>query len=360
MNSTTYNNKKKAYYLNGNYFVFYSYREKVYKRCLRIDEDLIADFPDSIDLKITNKCSHNCPYCHENSVCDGSSFNFDHTIDILKQLPKVPIEIAIGGGNVLDIPKDTLRLIHWCNDYGFKTRITINQKDLEKFNIRVPKGASFRKVELTADQIIMRNIGSNVGGVGISLIPELLPEIDLDDYFPNYKLNILCNKILGEEDKEFDVDSALRGKRTVFHIIAGIFPIDKLKMLLNKQYLQGINSLLILGYKQFGRAKDTKLPESLPEFESIVKEFITRTRNDYMNTFDLAFDNLALEQLHLKEFITEDEWDRLYLGKEGNCSMYIDAVNETYAKSSTSINRVSWKDVGLLEFFKSLRNENNN
>ncbi len=117
---------------------------------------------------------------------------------------------------------------------------------------------------------------------------------------------------------------------------------------------------MILGYKQFGRAACTDLPESLPEFEKVVKEFITNSRNNYIDRFNIAFDNLALEQLHMKDFITEDDWDHLYLGKEGNCSMYIDAVNETYARSSTSTNRTSWKDIGLLDYFKSLRNENNN
>jgi len=362
MNSNIYNNKRKTYYLNGNYFVFYDNSEKIYKRCLRINEDLIADFPDSIDLKITNKCSHNCPYCHENSTCDGSSFNFDHTIDILKQLPKVPIEIAIGGGNVLDIPGDTLKLINWCNDYGFKTRITINQKDLGKFNIKVPKEEVIKNTNLNEEQLIIQNISDNVGGVGISLVPELLPKIK-EDYFlgDSYRLDILCNKLYDNvDDEKFSVESFLRRKRIVFHIIAGIFPIDKLKMILNERYIKSISNILILGYKQFGRAANTELPESLSEFENVIKEFIEKTRNDYINIFNLAFDNLALEQLHMREFITDDKWDELYLGKEGSCSMYIDAVNETYAKSSTSINRVSWKDIGLLEFFKSLRNENNN
>lgn len=359
MNSTIYTNKRKTYYLNGNYLVFYSYGEKIYKRALRIGEDFIADFPDSIDLKITNKCSNNCPYCHENSISSGNNFNFDHTIEILKQLPKVPIEIAIGGGNVLEIPGNTLNLINWCNGYGFKTRMTINQKDVEKFNLKVPIDKKIREYQMNFNEVIFQNISNNIGGVGISLDPDLL---DFGDIQPNmwdyFKFSDL---VYGEKsDSEFRITNGLKDRNVVYHIIAGLFPIDKLKKMLNKDWVKGVHNLLILGYKQFGRAANTELPESLPEFENVVKEFITKSRNDYTYDINLAFDNLALEQLHIKEFITDDDWDSLYLGEEGSCSMYIDAVNETYARSSTSINRVSWKDISLLEFFKSLRDESNN
>lgn len=356
MNSTILN-KNKAYYLNGNYLVFYDYGDRQFKRCLRIGEDFEAEFPDSIDLKITNKCSHGCPYCHENSVSDGASFNLDHTIEILKQLPKYPIEIAIGGGNVLDIPNETMKLINWCNDYGFKTRITVNHKDIKKFCHKIPKNKK-ETIEITArGEGMILEIGTKVGGVGISLDPNLLPETD--ELIG--RSTILVEKLFGENElNDNTISSCLRGKNIVFHIIAGLFPIDKLKMILDKEYIKSLGNLLILGYKQFGRAANTELPESLPEFEKVIKEFIINSRNDYMSVFNIAFDNLALKQLHMKEFITEDDWDHLYLGKEGSCSMYIDAVNETYAKSSTSIERVSWKDVRLLDYFKSLRNENNN
>jgi len=345
------------YYLNGNYLVFYDYLgETQYKRCLRVNEDLIADFPDSIDLKITNKCNYGCPYCHEKSIPNGKSFNFNNTIEILKQLPKVPIEIAIGGGNVLDIPDDTIKLINWCNNYGFKTRITINQKDVKKFIVKSSK-TSIEEETASSEEISIRDIAHNIGGVGISLDPDLLPSTKLNP-FESYKYYILYTD--KDRDRDKKIYNILRDKCLVFHIIAGLFPIDKLKLLLNKQNLTSINNLLILGYKQFGRASNTDLPESLPEFEKVIKEFITDCRNDYIYKFNIAFDNLALEQLHLKDFITKDDWDYLYLGKEGDCSMYIDAVEETYARSSTSLNRVSWKNIGLLDYFKSLRNENNN
>ena len=66
-------------YLNGNYIVISpSYNNfTIKKRALRINEELKADFPDSIDLKISNRCSIGCKYCHENSIPTGDIFDFD-------------------------------------------------------------------------------------------------------------------------------------------------------------------------------------------------------------------------------------------------------------------------------------------
>jgi MoaA/NifB/PqqE/SkfB family radical SAM enzyme len=119
-------------YINGNYLVHYNpYSRKLSKRGFRRGEELKASFPDSLDLKITNKCVWGCPWCHESSTKDGNSFSLERTKEVLSQLPRVPIEVAIGGGNVLDIPHETLELVDWMKDYGFLPRITINYKDIQ-------------------------------------------------------------------------------------------------------------------------------------------------------------------------------------------------------------------------------------
>ena len=62
--SKNINDSKSYKYINGNYFVMSRRDGSKVKRALRFDEDLCADFPDSIDLKITNACSIGCKYCH--------------------------------------------------------------------------------------------------------------------------------------------------------------------------------------------------------------------------------------------------------------------------------------------------------
>ena len=48
----------------------------------------------------------------------------------------------------------------------------------------------------------------------------------------------------------------------------------------------------------------------------------------------MAFDNLAIEQLALN--MNKERYVDLYQGNDGKFSFYIDAVNQTYAKSSLS------------------------
>ena len=53
----------------------------------------------------------------------------------------------------------------------------------------------------------------------------------------------------------------------------------------------------------------------------------------------ISFDNLAIRQLNVKSLMTEDEWNRFYMGDDGGFTMYVDAVREEYAVCSISDNR---------------------
>ena len=35
------------------------------------DDKFISEFPECMDVKITNYCDMGCPYCHENSTTNG-------------------------------------------------------------------------------------------------------------------------------------------------------------------------------------------------------------------------------------------------------------------------------------------------
>ena len=129
--------------------------------------------------------------------------------------------------------------------------------------------------------------------------------------------------------------------------------------------------LLVLGYKQWGRASNSNLPKGIKETEKILKTFICDRVKDEKNNKErlscfgktyiskryrtLGFDNLAIEQLGIKEVVPEEYWEQFYMGEEGSNSMYIDAVEETFARNSTSSERISWDSMNLLDFFKSLR-----
>ena len=86
-------------YENGNYTVFL-YTDGT-KEKITQEECFKAEFPDSIDLKISNYCDANCPMCHENSGTHG--LHADLNASFLSSLP-AGIELAIGGGNPLSHP----------------------------------------------------------------------------------------------------------------------------------------------------------------------------------------------------------------------------------------------------------------
>lgn len=66
----------------------------------------------------------------------------------------------------------------------------------------------------------------------------------------------------------------------------------------------------------------------------------------------MSFDNLAIQQLQIERLLTKDAWSRLYMGDDFEYTMYIDAVNQVYAPSSTSQDRTPF-DIGLLGYFNN-------
>ena len=304
---------KKVQYINGNYFVQFDGWDKSY-RSLRLNDPVFkSEFPDSIDLKITNCCSIGCKYCHESSIPDGKHFNPQNTIKILSELPKVGIELAIGGGSILEMPEDDLiNFLKWCNDNNFLTRATINSKDL----------LDNKKLKL------LEKITDFIEAFGIS--------IDNPD---NY-------------DHIFEIiDDALYFKKVVYHIIAGIYPINRLKELLSHKQCC---SVLILGYKNWGRGKN--ITPSLDNWKEEIAKLIYSQRTISKNSWNISFDNLAIEQLGIKDVLTEKEWKSLYMGPEFSHSMYVDAVSEIFAPTSRSVERTKWEDCeSILDYYKNNR-----
>src|SRR5574344_2032907 len=93
-------NKILGEYINGNYNV------KIYEDGTKIrstkDDEFNAQFPENIDLKITNYCTNNCLYCYESSNSMGKHADILSAkfLDTLQPYT----ELAIGGGNPLSHP----------------------------------------------------------------------------------------------------------------------------------------------------------------------------------------------------------------------------------------------------------------
>lgn len=332
-------------YKNGNYIVTdRSIFGTIEKRALRFGEDFIPEFPDSIDLKLSNRCSTGCQFCHEKSIETGKLANLDELKKHLRDIPRVPIEFALGGGNLLEDQesKELLKeTVTWLVEEGFNVGLTINENMVTYKNIKFIQQGILKPGN---DYFKRLGLGISLGpGTTKSRLKEIIKNLE------KWEWGTIGKQTLGITP--------------VFHVILGLVSRDLLQGILRGKiktgFAKGIR-VLFLGYKQFGRAENTKLPNSIPEFEAEIKHAIIRGRETGINAYSnltLGFDNLAIEQLNLKGAFLKKEFKDIYLGDEFTCSMYIDAVEGMYAKTSRSKERVRWNDCGILEFFKDDKTE---
>jgi len=270
-------------------------------------EKISIDFPESIDLKISNYCNMGCKYCHEKSTKQGLHGDLDEVLSILDAANLPPgIELALGGGNPLDHTELKPFLIELKNR-GFISNITINQGHLKTY---LPLISEIIKEDL-------------VKGVGISLTN--------DNYTYIKKVIAITPHV-------------------VIHVIVGVNrPSDLFKLAIDSEIRK--LKFLILGYKTFGFG-EKYLSKKSKEISNIFSSW-KNTLGFLVTLFHCSFDNLAIEQLLLKNLLPEDKWSALYMGDDFTFTMYMDGVSQTYAPTSRSVERVSFKDSTLLEFFST-------
>ena len=320
--------KKLGEYINGNCKV--TIFDDGTKVRFTPDDEFLPVKPESMDLKITNKCGiekaipirnaegvitgfkkelhPTCAWCHEKSTPDGDHAKWENFKFIETLLPYT--ECALGGGDLFEYP-DCEKLLDLLKENKIIANATFNQ-----IHIELPGNVDLVKRLISEKKLY---------GVGISLISskeaaERLAETLSDPIFSN----------------------------AVVHVINGVHSVEVLKPLMDK----GIK-ILILGYKTFGRGvaygeimdpiikknqqelKD-KLPSLIPHFKAV------------------SFDNLAINQLGVQDILSPEDWDSFYMGEEGQFTMYIDAVKGEYAVCSIAEERFPLKD-DIEPMFKHIR-----
>ena len=278
-------------YKNGNHFVYINDKNgtKIRETIDKNATEFISDFADSVDFKITNKCFNNCPFCHEKSTSNGEEGCIDNWkfLDTLHPYT----EMAIGGGDVLTFSKlyELLELLKSKNIYA---NITVSQNNIYDNKI---------------DYIVEHEL---VKGIGVSLYGYRKDDIARIKSLPN----------------------------TVIHLINGVTACEASFHQLADKDLK----ILILGYKTFGRGID--FIKDSPWIQDNMN-WVEKNIEDYMMKFKVvSFDNLAVEQLKLKDKLTEKQWELFYGGDDGTHTFYIDGVNKQFAKSSTSTERFDLLD----------------
>lgn len=337
----------KKTYKNGNYLVSLDtknstqYGTKLYT-CLRKNEEFLPEFPDSLDIKLTNQCYSGCLFCHESSSPDGLHGNLEELKTVLSFLPNnIPIELTFGGGNICLInPKELENFFQFIKNRGYQIGVTINSDSLYAFNS------------------LPTTILSYIDNLGISIDISKYCEFD-----KSYFQNIQC--FLEDSSRNF-----FGNQDIVIHSILGLFTSEELSTFLStfrSSYLSNEKKLLILGYKYVGRGEDYfNKPKDNRSFEQIRKYLVNKVINynsvvEKLGFFgwSIGFDNLAIEQLRLKDALTSEQWDKFYMGQDFSHSMYIDAVSKTFSPSSTLKHKaVKWEEYSLnpVKYFKENKN----
>lgn len=283
-------------YKNGNYTVRIVDDGTKY----RLSDNPIPEFPESIDLKITNRCNAGCAFCHEKSTVSGQNADIDEVYKLVQDLPR-GVELAIGGGNPLEMTQDLRWLMR-------RTECIIN---------------------LTVNAVHLEDLDR---------------KIESSDIYPT-AVGISYNRSLHSDVRDFVQKNS--GTQVVIHLIAGVHLIEDLERCLND-----FDRVLILGYKMVGRGVtyySDAVKDNLADWEQNIGRFLNHKGKI------VVFDNLAIEQLDPKRFFADERWRDIYMGDDGQFTMYLDMVERKYAISSRSEARYDIGDMTIKDMFKDIR-----
>lgn len=273
-------------------------------REIEYQDILTLNYPLNIDIRVSSQCSFGlnpktnkafCDFCHESATTNGKECDYSSLQEKLKGLPK-GIELAIGANNFTE---NLWNFLYWAKFEGYLCNLTINQGHLRR---------DLHTICSAIDHDLIK-------GLGVSYRSTL--KFDIPEQVLNYP-------------------------NTVFHVIAGIDTIDDILFLPEK----GVKKVLILGEKDFG-------------FNQGKVNLTTRNHKEWYwwiaKLFDkfevVSFDNLALEQLNIKRFFNDKNWETF---NQGERSFYINAIDGYFAPSSRSGKKTCWNTVSLQDYFKSL------
>lgn len=268
-------------YYNGNYVVYLNTEDGTkIRRCK--EKKFVPEFPESIDLNISNRCYYECPFCYQGCSPAGE-----------------------------DADLSSLKFLDTLHPY---TELAININTMEMRIIPF--------LERMKKQDVIVNATLNQF--------EFVQQIDAVRYLVGKKLIHGIGVSLVTPTDEF-IELAKEFKNLVIHTIVNIHSIDDYRKLMN----HGLK-VLILGYKHKGRGLDYS-PTSAN------KEILRANLDDLYKGFEVvSFDNLAIQQLQLREMFPKETWDTIYMGDDGEFTFFIDAVSKKYGVSSLQSANTMW------------------
>lgn len=279
-------------YKNGNYFVTLNLKNgtKIRENNLSFFQ---ADFPESFDFNITNKCDGGCPWCYQGCTPSGKHADIMN-LDFLDNLRPFT-EVAING-NDLSHP-DLIPFLEKMKQKNIIVSMTVNQVHFNQHK----------------EDILSLIVNDLIKGLGVSL-RSATPEF---------------------------IEAIKPISNAVIHVIAGIVTEEELNALANNNL-----KVLILGYKTINNGKKFIANDNNRNLVDSNIEWLKNNLDSYVKRFNVvSFDNLAIKQLEPQRLMSKEEWDEMFMGddlvdgKLTSASMYIDGVNKEFAANSCSAER---------------------
>lgn len=275
-------------------------------------DPIVPEYPELIDLKLTNMCNHGCKFCFMDSNVNGKHADKTFIKSLMHQLGNRHedyyhrIEFSIGGGNILLYP-DLEEVFKCINEHGHIINVTIKADDCDTI-LNDPKLLSIFK--------------KYVDGIGVSVF-----SVQDAEKMKEFKDEI--NKNINRwENKSY--------KFVVAHIIPEYLGVDKTKEIVD---VIKWNAVLFLGYKTNGRG-------SSQEYKNFTNdELYTLFKDLYSVSVDTTFSNRYFDWIK-----NNFSYKYTLTLNEGEYSMYIDAVDQKAYKSSYQLDKpynmkyVSYKD----------------
>lgn len=272
-------------YWNGNGYCELNKKDGTMITTILDDKPFKAEFPLNCDMNVSNNCCIGCKFCYQGCTPTGKHADIKKFIEdknsFLYSLHE-GTELAINGNEPLH--PDLELLFKFCKEKGVLANLTVNAITLQKHQ---------EQIEKWLEQGL-------VHGIGIS----------------------------ASTYNEFAVDWASKHSSAVIHTIAGITTVNDYSKMFDKNV-----KILILGYKDFGRGVDYKQLDS--HIKDNINDLAQKLKDGFINHFSVvSFDNLAIEQLNPKSWLSPKQWETFYRGDDGSHTLFIDLVNETFAKNS--------------------------
>ena len=265
-------------------------------------DEIVPEFPELIDLKITDKCDNGCPFCFQDSKMSGKDADFwflkvrvVHACGDANETRKHRVEFSIGGGSVILYPhlEELLMEIH---KNGHIANVTINVKDCER---------------IMNDEELASIFKNYVDGIVVSIftVDDVETLAKFYDFFNTDKYAHMSNY-----------------KHIVAHLIPEMIGVERTKDIFTA--IRDEDDLwctkLFLGYKTNGRGANVD-----------VKEF---TKDDLDRLFDESSSYVSIDTTFANRYFwyIKDKfaYEKSITLNEGEFSMYIDGVEENAYKSS--------------------------